>query len=454
MVSSNLSPRQKMINMLYVVLIAMLAINISGEVLDGFVAAENDLERSIEQQKSLNRKLAAELDRQGKGEIARSMGDIMTAAAGEFSDIKENIDRNNSWELFGSKSGNEGNINPVRKVMLEGENPMAAVIKNRMEELKKACTQQDVDDEVKKLVESLMNTDNGNDGRSWENTHFENVPVAGAEMMMKKVEYDMWTALNQTMAAMTGNDGMAEGDGEGKGQADVKEDENLESTAEQLLSIISGKLNGMYGGKAKEGMKETFVMTEHKAPLFAGYENIVKVAAIKNNGEDAEVEVTAVNGKVEKKDGSFVVIPDFSADRLTLKVKAQGGDTEEYVYDVVPMPMPRPVLVYNAPNGETREYRTDIPLTKKELMSISEIRLTANWGMDNGETVTGFDLMVVDKETGKTDLIHAEGNRINNNMRNRLGEITRGDRIIFMNINAKGKYSGERTLVSVNVAHM
>ena len=210
----------------------------------------------------------------------------------------------------------------------------------------------------------------------------------------------------------------------------------------------------MYGGRNAKGLKETFVMTEHKAPLFAGYENIVKVAAIKNNGEDAKVEVAAVNGKVEKRGGSFVVIPDTDADKLTLKVTAQGGDTGEYEYDVVPMPMPKPVLVYNAPNGETREYSTNIPLSKKELMSIKEIRLTNNGGIENNETVTGFDMMVMDRETGKTDMIHADGNRINNNMRNRLGNVKRGDRIIFMNINAKGKYSGERTLVSVNVAHM
>lgn len=440
-----------MINMLYVVLIAMLAINISGEVLDGFVAAGNDLERNIEQQKSLNGKLAAELQRQGKGDMAKSMGDIMTAAAAELSGIKEDINKVNSWELFNSKSGNEGNISPVREVMLEGSTPKATEIKNRMEELKTACKQTGVDEDVKRIVESLMNTDNGADGKSWEETHFENVPVAGAEMMINKVEYDMWTAVNQTMAALAGN---METTDEEKAAEEKKDDSNLENTAEQLLSIISGKLDNMYGGRNAKGLKETFVMTEHKAPLFAGYENIVKVAAIKNNGEDAKVEVAAVNGKVEKRGGSFVVIPDTDADKLTLKVTAQGGDTGEYEYDVVPMPMPKPVLVYNAPNGETREYSTNIPLSKKELMSIKEIRLTNNGGIENNETVTGFDMMVMDRETGKTDMIHADGNRINNNMRNRLGNVKRGDRIIFMNINAKGKYSGERTLVSVNVAHM
>ena len=78
--------------------------------------------------------------------------------------------------------------------------------------------------------------------------------------------------------------------------------------------------------------------------------------------------------------------------------------------------MPKPVLVYNAPNGETREYSTNIPLSKKELMSIKAIRLTNNGGIENKETVTGFDMMVMDRETGQTDMIHADGTRVNKNM--------------------------------------
>ena len=37
------SPRQKMINLMYIVLLAMLALNISTEVLDGFSIVEDSL---------------------------------------------------------------------------------------------------------------------------------------------------------------------------------------------------------------------------------------------------------------------------------------------------------------------------------------------------------------------------------------------------------------------------
>ena len=40
------SPRQKMINLMYVVLMAMLALNVSSEVLDGFSLVEESLNRT------------------------------------------------------------------------------------------------------------------------------------------------------------------------------------------------------------------------------------------------------------------------------------------------------------------------------------------------------------------------------------------------------------------------
>ena len=40
------SPRQKMINLMYIVLLAMLALNISTEVLNGFAVVEESLSRT------------------------------------------------------------------------------------------------------------------------------------------------------------------------------------------------------------------------------------------------------------------------------------------------------------------------------------------------------------------------------------------------------------------------
>jgi len=46
MAGGKLSPRQKMINMMYLVLTALLAMNVSKEILNAFVTVNNSIEKS------------------------------------------------------------------------------------------------------------------------------------------------------------------------------------------------------------------------------------------------------------------------------------------------------------------------------------------------------------------------------------------------------------------------
>ena len=57
MAKYTLPPRQKMINLLYVVLIAMLAINISSDVLEGYGQMNNDYLPQIKKLEEYNRTL-------------------------------------------------------------------------------------------------------------------------------------------------------------------------------------------------------------------------------------------------------------------------------------------------------------------------------------------------------------------------------------------------------------
>ena len=51
------SPRQKMINLMYVLLMAMLALNVSSDVLNGFTLVDESLTKSTEITNKQNQKL-------------------------------------------------------------------------------------------------------------------------------------------------------------------------------------------------------------------------------------------------------------------------------------------------------------------------------------------------------------------------------------------------------------
>ena len=57
--NNRLSPRQKMINLMYIVLTAMLALNVSSDVLNGFTQVESGLTRTNENVEQRNASLPA-----------------------------------------------------------------------------------------------------------------------------------------------------------------------------------------------------------------------------------------------------------------------------------------------------------------------------------------------------------------------------------------------------------
>ncbi len=61
-IKRKVSPRQKMINLMYVVLMAMLALNISTEVLNGFSIVEESLNRTTGNSSMENKAIFDELE--------------------------------------------------------------------------------------------------------------------------------------------------------------------------------------------------------------------------------------------------------------------------------------------------------------------------------------------------------------------------------------------------------
>ena len=59
--STKMSPRQRMINLMYIVLTAMLALNVSSDVLDGFTQVHDGLARTNETVNERNETLYAQL---------------------------------------------------------------------------------------------------------------------------------------------------------------------------------------------------------------------------------------------------------------------------------------------------------------------------------------------------------------------------------------------------------
>lgn len=65
------SPRQRMINLMYIVLMAMLALNISTEALNGFTIVDDGLTRTTDNTSAENRSIYSDFEAQMRNNLKR-----------------------------------------------------------------------------------------------------------------------------------------------------------------------------------------------------------------------------------------------------------------------------------------------------------------------------------------------------------------------------------------------
>lgn len=111
-----LSPRQKMINLMYIVLTAMLALNVSSDVLNGFRQVEDGLQRSAsnvtQQNASLYQKLADFNEKNPeKGGIWYNKALELKSRTDSLYNLVEHL----KWDIVKEADGKNGDIKNIQR---------------------------------------------------------------------------------------------------------------------------------------------------------------------------------------------------------------------------------------------------------------------------------------------------------------------------------------------------
>ncbi|MCH5246448.1 MAG: gliding motility protein GldM [Muribaculaceae bacterium] len=218
--NTRLSPRQKMINLMYIVLTAMLALNVSSDVLDGFVQVEDGLARTNENYGRRNDAIFNQLE----------AFSIQNPEKGKPWLYKASEVRRHSAELFNlidslkilivkEADGPNGKLSDIqRRDDLESA---AAIMLNpkyyRGESLRKSINQYSkyittlIGDSVKRnsIAASLSTAPYKRPGISvaqvWEEAKFENQPVVAAITLLTKLQNDVRYAEGEALANLLAN---------------------------------------------------------------------------------------------------------------------------------------------------------------------------------------------------------------------------------------------------------
>ena len=215
MAHERLSPRQKMIGMMYLILTAMLALNVSKEAVEAFKKVDKSLTTTLANYVVKNNAIYAEFDRAAAENPTK---------AGKYKDLAYEV-KNRSDEIFNfiqdlkveiittaegpeteALKGNEIFIDKVKKIdepnvpsqILIGSNEkgkahtLKALINDYRDFL--ISTLDGKNPDAEEGLRKSLNTDDGKDPdgqpSSWENLTFQTMPLVAVETLLSKMQVD------------------------------------------------------------------------------------------------------------------------------------------------------------------------------------------------------------------------------------------------------------------------
>jgi gliding motility-associated protein GldM len=499
-----ISPRQKMINLMYVVMMAMLALNVSSDVLKGFDLVDEKLTHANENTARLNEEIYKRFEQQydanpakvkvwyDKALSVRSMSDSIFAL---LDDLKLNIVR--------KSDGEDADVRNIRrKDDLEAATQvMLTPIAGRGEELHDAIVNyrervvEMLDDEVQReLVLSNLNTDVPLSaklmGKNWQEYMFESMPTSAAVTLLTKLQNDIRFAegqvlnelvsnidekdirVNQLNAYVIPNSRTIVQGGKFSAQIIMAA---VDTTRRPDIYIGDKKVanNGSYemyctktgnytlkghiemldgeGQVVKRDFLQQYTVVEPSATvsadimnvLYAGYSNpmSVSVPGVANN----QVSLTMTGGTLKQTaPGKYVAVPTNVGGTAEFTVTAnQEGRSQvmgKFSYRVRKLPDPTAYI----PVGDSHFKGGKI--SKKDLLSAHGLNAAIDDGLLNIPfNVKGFETVFFDNLGNAVPEVSASGD-FTERQKTMMRVLSRGKRFFITKIRAQGPDGIERTL--------
>ena len=197
------SPRQKMINLMYVVLMAMLALNVSTEVLDGFTLIERSLNRTTHNASLENDFIYSTFDKMmqlnpektgiwhEKALVVQRLSDSLYTFAG---DIKKEIIR----EADGSKANtatlvHKEDLEAANQVLLSPVTGKGQQLYEAINNYRESLLSMLTDSVKREVVAENFSTEvpASSDGKNWQEYMFESMPAVAAVTLLTKLQSDI-----------------------------------------------------------------------------------------------------------------------------------------------------------------------------------------------------------------------------------------------------------------------
>ena len=212
-----MSPRQRMINLMYIVLTAMLALNVSSDVLNGFSQVHEGLYRTNQNLTSRNEvqfKYLSELYEKNpvKAAGAYASGQDLRRRSQNLYAVVESL----KVQIAKSSDGPDGDYRNIQNldnldassiVMLDPLSRRGEKLRRQVEEYRRYVVSLVSDPEKKKTVEKMLGTapvkvPGMATPLPWEQKMFDNMPAVAAVTLLTKLQNDIRQAESEAMSSL------------------------------------------------------------------------------------------------------------------------------------------------------------------------------------------------------------------------------------------------------------
>lgn len=214
---TRLSPRQKMINLMYIVLTAMLALNVSSDVLDGFTQVDEGLNRSNTNFDNRNTSIYGQLEglaaqNPDKGQVwFDRAADVRARTAALYKSVDSL-----KLAIVREADGDDGDVANIKSrddleassvVMLTGSHPGGQALREAVESYRTFIAGFIPDTVKRATIASALNTNPvsrpGNlTPLSWEEAKFDNQPVVASVTLLTELQSDILYAEGEALMSL------------------------------------------------------------------------------------------------------------------------------------------------------------------------------------------------------------------------------------------------------------
>lgn len=213
------SPRQKMINLMYVVLMAMLALNVSSDVLNGFSVVDDSLNRTTSNAAQTNEAIYKNFAEQMKTNPAKVKPWYDKAQyVKTISDSLYNLAEALKISIVRHADGKDGdprnirnkeNLEAASRTMLAPGTGRGKELYDAINTYREAIVKMVANGQQRSIIEDNLSTGLPEKGRllgkNWQQYMFENMPAAAAVTLLTKLQSDVRYAEGEVLHTLVSN---------------------------------------------------------------------------------------------------------------------------------------------------------------------------------------------------------------------------------------------------------